>query len=468
MTELDVSRAPVGEAAAQELVAAVAAADDRIERHYLEVKGALDLTSKKDQTKLAKFILGAANRMPDVAARAFKGYAVLVIGVADGKTPGVGAIEALDLQKAIQPYIGADGPRWDVIRVPADSADDQREVLVLLVDPPEWGQDPFVCRKSGESSLRDGAVFVRAEGETREANHGELQLLVERAKVASPVAVDFEIRVTTAIPIVTVDETSTLEAYIARERSRLEAALPRTAAHSTHLPVADAIAALSKASAFASALQHQEDRTEDQYRGEIDEWEDAVRAAWPAVVRRAVGLLKPTDIEVSNRTKTFLSDVELKVSFADSVLSAEKWNMSDSPRLEDFDLPEPPRPWGPYSLDLGLSSHALIGLTRDRDWLPSVPVARSSWHVDPRVVCELSVGSLRPMGADALDDDEMVLYLVAEPTEPVKAEWEITARDHHEVYKGTVELPVGDVVDLTSAFRTLLGLADDHEQGTEE
>lgn len=108
---VDTSRAPLGERAANALVDAIAAGDDRLERYYLEVKGTHDLTGARDRGKLAKFILGAANRMPDSAARAFGGYAVMVIGVVDGHVAGVPPVENLDIEKAVMPFIGADGPK---------------------------------------------------------------------------------------------------------------------------------------------------------------------------------------------------------------------------------------------------------------------------------------------------------------------------------------------------------------------
>jgi hypothetical protein len=65
--EIDLTRVPRGELAARVLVAALAQTDDRAERHFLEIKSSVDLKSKEGIAKVAKFILGAANRMPDVA-----------------------------------------------------------------------------------------------------------------------------------------------------------------------------------------------------------------------------------------------------------------------------------------------------------------------------------------------------------------------------------------------------------------
>jgi len=81
MTELDTSRAPRGVLAAQQLIAVIAKLGDLAERHYLELNSTLDLSTKKDKEKIAKFILGAGNRMPDVASTAVEGYGAMVIGV---------------------------------------------------------------------------------------------------------------------------------------------------------------------------------------------------------------------------------------------------------------------------------------------------------------------------------------------------------------------------------------------------
>lgn len=96
----DVSWPPLGQRAASALVQEIAKLDDRVERHYLEIKSSVDL-KENDLAKIAKFILGAVNRMPETAAAAFGGYGVMVIGVAPGEVVGMPKIEALDLEKAV-------------------------------------------------------------------------------------------------------------------------------------------------------------------------------------------------------------------------------------------------------------------------------------------------------------------------------------------------------------------------------
>ena len=165
LDELDISYAPRGVLAASKLVEAVASIGDLAERHYLELKGPSDLVSKSNKAKIAKFILGAANRMPDKAAAAFEGCAVMIIGITANGAEGVPPIEMLELSKVIEPFLGPAGPRWDIVRVPVASS--TNEVLVVVVEPPRLGQSAFPCRANGEG-LADGRIYIRADGETRE------------------------------------------------------------------------------------------------------------------------------------------------------------------------------------------------------------------------------------------------------------------------------------------------------------
>lgn len=115
----DISRAPLGLRAASALVVGLAKLDDRFERHYLEIKSDID-PSKNELAKIAKYILGSANRMPEKAATAFGGYGVMEVGVAPKKITGVPPIEFLDIDKVVSAYVGPMGPKWDLIHVVND------------------------------------------------------------------------------------------------------------------------------------------------------------------------------------------------------------------------------------------------------------------------------------------------------------------------------------------------------------
>ena len=113
---LDTNAVPLGERSWHAILQHVMEVGDEAETSYLEIKSALDITSirgaahanKQAVAKIAKFLLGVANRSPKDAARHFQGYAVLVIGAEKGQALGVPrGIELHDLENSLRPYLGA-------------------------------------------------------------------------------------------------------------------------------------------------------------------------------------------------------------------------------------------------------------------------------------------------------------------------------------------------------------------------
>lgn len=469
-TEIDVSRAPRGEIAAAQLVAAVAGGDDRVERHYLELKSDLDLTKKTDVAKIAKYILGSANRMPDVAATAFEGYGVMVIGVAPGAVRGVPPIEVLEIDKIVSRYLGASGPRWDLVRVPVP--DSKNEVLVIVVDPPKDGQQPFPCRKDGDG-LVDGRIYIRADGETREAKGDEIDRLLVRGAVQELPEVSFGVSMDGAVHPIVVNTSQTLDDYLNRTSQRLLDALPKPEPESVDVPPALAsalsphIAAVSRmqadfakiqaSTAFSMMKTEPESRTESEYQASIDEWTAHFRERWPSAIDGLAGrLLSGVAIRVKNETKAFLHDVEVRIHLEGPVRGVE-WTADDDFDSADLGLPEAPRSWGP-------TQRSAFAHLQGAPYFPSVavPSAHQSsleWRNSGSVNLCLDVGDLRPREEYVFDDEELILVVPAEAdTEAVRGTWEITARGHNEIYTGTIVVEVVDPVDLTNAMRILLGL----------
>jgi hypothetical protein len=497
---IDTSRIPRGERAARALVDAVATGDDRLERHYLELKGPLDLKNSKDKAKLAKFILGAANRMPDTAAVAFGGHAVMVIGVADGLLVGMPPVEHLDIEKAITPFIGTDGPQWDLIRVPVpDSAND---ILILIVDPPQWGQPPFSCRKDGDGGLVDGDIYVRGDGETRRAKSGDHAALARRTATASIPSIAFNVSMDgEAVPLIIDD--ATLEAYIAAERQRLLGALPRTkprprptrlspealerllksgaaegprqasmdldalsgiqgSLYDAVVDPAEKWGSLADTVGIASLFLTPEPRTQEQYLAEIDSWERRVRTIWPGavdeLVRRRLPSVAP---RVENLEEAFLHDVELEIHLEGDVRGVEAEFDEYKPTRSVLGLPHPPRTWGPKPFDTGrfhVPQYHLMGGPRPS----AAPGPSMTWDNTGSVTLKFDVGVLRPRGTYVCPDSNLIL-VVDEPSHPpVRGTWRITARDHNKIYSGELVVPVGEPLDPTAELRSILLLdADD-------
>lgn len=461
--KIDTNRAPRGEIAARALVDAVVASDDRVERHYLEAKSDLDLRTKRDQAKLAKFILGAANRMPDKAAKAFEGYAVMVIGASEASFIGVPPIETLAIEKAVLPYIAADGPKWDLLRVPVPNS--QSEVLLLVIDPPQWGQGPFICHKEGDGLL-DGVVYIRADGETRQAKADELKALIRRGESSAP-SVDFEVAIKGDVVRATVDRERALEDHIAAERKRLISALPTDRrqtelepdpVHARDDSTPTLASLLGAAPKFAAAFgASPETRTNEEYLAAIDTWEHSVRDAWPEAALRMVILnLKPVEIRLTNREQTFFHDVELKVHLEGDVLGIECEESEEDVAIGDLGLPSPPREWGPVPFHFGMSlADYRLPVASYRRSVPN----RVQWHNTGSVDITFHVGDLRPMQTDICDDGDFALLLLGGADDHVRGTWEITARGHHKVYTGELRVQVVDQ-DFTADFRRVLGVDD--------
>lgn len=195
---LDTGIIPLGERALQGVLDYVSAVGDEAETTYLEVKSDVDLGSKAGVAKVAKFLLGAANRRPREASRHFHGYAVMVIGAQKGGALGVRrGVEPHELEDRLRPYLGPQFPAFEFARI-AVGAD--REVLFIVAPPPADGQAIFPCHKDfhgddRRDNLDDGAIYVRGSSNTRHARSGEVLALVERARGGSRSHIELEVEV---------------------------------------------------------------------------------------------------------------------------------------------------------------------------------------------------------------------------------------------------------------------------------
>ncbi|MDE9364443.1 hypothetical protein PZ938_02390 [Luteipulveratus sp. YIM 133132] len=469
---IDLTRAPLGELAAAALVRAVGALGDLAERHYLELKGPTDLASKVNKQKVAKFILGAANRLPAKAGEAFEGYGVMVIGITDEGIVGIPPIEMLELSKVVEPFLGASGPHWDIIRVPVSGSDN--EVLVVVVDPPKDGESPFVCRANGDG-LQSGRIYYRGDGATREPTADEMDLLLARGAVRPSAPVGLQVALTQWIVPLIVDNEKTLEEFMDRVRAQLMAPVP---APKTPTAGSIAIAGSSANSILASALaginsqgdllasmraEQPETRSVEEYVEAIDQWTAEVREWWPGGVANFVSyMLAPCEIRIANETQTFLEDVELKIHLEGKVEALEYHRHGDRKVTwyDDLEMPRPPRKWGPINRDLGLYSSSAFHAAqyaRSANMTPMIPrFSKSSWKNSGSVTIQVDVGDLRPRATFESDDEESVLILRGEASETVHGTWQATVRGYDEVFTGELSVEVAKPGLLTELLRQQL------------
>ncbi|WP_149204501.1 hypothetical protein [Actinotalea subterranea] len=440
---------PTGSRGWRSFVEGLAQVDDTAETHWLEMKRELDL-SRSGAAKIAKFILGAANRLPEAAANALEGHAVMVLGVAHDALVGVEPVEDLELEQRLTPFLGTEGPRWDTQRV---GVADGRDVLVIVVDAPKAGDPIYVCRKDGDG-VSDGDVYVRARGETRRAKSGELDLLRARERSGVP-SVELEVAVSGPVRAYVCDPEAIVE-YVGERRQVLLDRLPKPSPPTSPLDRNGALAAaLSAAGGIAAGLTVPEKRTEAQYRDEVARWAAAAEAALPTVVDALVAVHgQATTFVVRNLTTRYLSDVRLELHLAGAV---EQVECDAAERFFAHDhLPREPRPWGPR--EAPWLSHSVPGYH-----FPSLDVGNlrpsggpsASFTNGGSVTGTFEMPELRPKGSEEFGE-EVVLVVRDPKLTALEGSWKATARDHHAVFQGSLVVPVDPPLDVSGQLRSAL------------
>ena len=159
---------------------------DRAESHALEAKSTLDFTNKaersKAQAKIVKFILGVSNRDEFKAAHHFQGYAVMVIGVSQGKVHGVDKTpEQHEFHGSNKAYFGQEMPNYSFVNHTFEG----KNLLFILVEPPVNGKAIYICSKNyhpekAADRLTDGAIYYRDSTETKTADASQLREMINR------------------------------------------------------------------------------------------------------------------------------------------------------------------------------------------------------------------------------------------------------------------------------------------------
>ncbi|MFI6960022.1 hypothetical protein ACIBJI_41970 [Nocardia sp. NPDC050408] len=406
--QVDMSKKLDGSRAMQAVVDAAVELGDAIETHALEIKNDVDPTSKSGAAKIAKFVLGAANRLPADAAEKFEGYAYLFLGVTQGAAPGIVMFDTKVLEDKIRRYFDPDSPpRWDVHWVPVGTAG--RGVCVISVAPPAEGDPMQICHSEFQGddkslSMEDGRVYYREKASTRVARSGEIKALQRRANLALP-PVELLIEVVAGPP----------RRYLDSDvRQRFDAMWKSGSAR-----IKDGW--WESEEALHARLAQVEERARQEWRDNLSTLAGAV---WPG-----------TQFTIANTAGTWLEDIELILHFPQGVSGIQKTNhvgvdlTTLVPTL--FEKPKPNDPYGPVS-------------AIDLNWRPQSPLSSSPYPLtwgndDEGLVVTISGIDLRPDTSWTNDDDDLVI-IADEAMETIPVEWQLT-REHHRSYKGTLDLP---------------------------
>lgn len=455
MLDYDTTRLPAAAAEWRGLVAALAATDDYSETHYLEMKSALDMRDNADFFKIPKFILAAANRMPDDAAPYFDGHALMVLGVKQGSAEGLqNPLESKDIRPKVNQYTGVDRISWEVHYVPVE-ADPTRQVVIVVVDPPQWGDPIRIChqrftkkvpstKKPGECTdsqcpyprtvdqvlAENGTIFYRPDGETRQATARDIEHLMQRAltdRAAAP-----RVTIHGAALRITYDE-RLLHWYLDMWGKYFEA---------EYVPPGSIYRAISA-----------DQRSKRAYFTEVYQWAEAVEDVWDELTT-AAGVFGQDEhqiwFEVANDSSVSLKRPNLTIRFEGAV-DAEQERDSFNPSQI---LPEPPAAHGTTTLqNLILGSSAI-------HTLPAPALFRAAhrfdsitaeYTPDPEgVTLEVDLEDSRAHHTHKVPTDGLFVVTYEPEATELRGTWELSAAEHgRPPYRGELQLPIIDV-DVTS------------------
>lgn len=443
---IDLTRAVSSAAARSALIQAIGAAPaHEPETDYLEWKSQMDLRQRHERAEASSYILGFANRKPSTAARYLDGYGYLVIGTEPGSLVGLSPIDSANLVTWLDPYVGGIGvgPQWDIDWVEVGAT----HVLLISVSPPRHGDPPWPIRKEFAAAvdgqpvnIRNGAVYIRRNGKTVEANANELDMLAERAR-GSARRTDVHVQPPAGQQVIVraIDTSAeALEPYLAARRERLMNPLHRAQRALSAVPndvqalpsLAGALGlsleALGAALSGSVAGTDPDQRSASDYTGEIDGYIEKLRRALPAYLAW-IGLKKHLAVlplEVQNQTED--NFLELKVHVHVSGSAKGLWAAPYNPPA----LPTPPRPYGPrvipsFSSDiLGRLRHPDLGaMIRNYDYTPQ---PRGRIRNSGSVEVEHLPVDLRPGETEELDDLLLVVAAVDAGTS-LEVTWRATS-----------------------------------------
>lgn len=431
MPDYDMSHRPEGPEERRDFVNFLLGKSELRETDYLEVKSEFNLQSKNDQAKVAKFVLGAANRNPGDARQHLDGFAVFVAGVGRDDIVGIAGEETIDLGDRVGKIIGpkGSGPKW----YPEFVEFDDKTVMLVFVHPPTEELYPALASTgAGEGMIKSGRIYVRKHGKTDEMEGHELRVRLNILK-HQPEKAEIELLDFGPVTVGTVPM-ERVRIVLGKEAERLRRKAP---ARSVTKPVENKDSPINamrgfdfEAIDFVSARRDHFGRTVDEFHERIDE---ALSLPNQQLIglRSAITILEaaPSALRLELKSATHMQNVEVSIELPENVYVYEVENFSIEAQLDRL-LPEP---WQEF----GLIVPAISGIAQSH-----LGFGSSTASVSPnnRQSINLHIGEIRHGKVEVIEFEEIVLFADQQPNDNLAANWSLTASNVPGRMKGTIQL----------------------------
>lgn len=412
----DFDHIPSGDRGWLELVEHSRTYGDLAEADFLELKSDLDFSKGGKATtfsKIAKYVLGSANRSVEAALRHLGGHGLLLVGVTQGEVTGTQPPDPKDLHAGVQTYLGANGPSWDsrVIRLR------DKDVLAIIVPHPGYGYGPFLCRKSGVD-VEDGHIYIRVPGQTRQARATEVEMLHDRER-RSVAAANLTAALTGEVTHVDREE---FFGHLEREIDGLASAL-----------LSSANATRARSTVLVPPAFGRDPRSPEEFEAEVEQWRAAAIQARPEVARELfLRILPRSRVTLRNLADRYLTDVLLDVTLPDQVevtLLSDSAHCSDHGVTPDTLWPTPPAPFGTPPM---LAYHPP----------KASPMHSSSDLSVSESTLSFAVGDLRPRKTVTSNGEFVLIAYEHELPETLTLDWTLYAKGIDAAISGTSTVSV--------------------------
>lgn len=420
---------PLGEGQRRSILDAVIEEGDAAESLGLEIKNDVDPSVKgPGLAKVAKCILGMANRSPQDAQRYFGGYGLLILGAGKGAAPGVAAgIEHHDLAARLRPYLGDPGPRWDLNRL---TTTDGNDVLFITVEPPVIGDPIYPCRREYQSGskdtkgdLADGDIYVRETTSTRKARAQQIDALVTRALGSGGPRLDLAFAVH-GEALAVADPDTLIREWIEHEGRSMREDLDRDERGQT-LPWAVSYDFLGPAS-------HDDSQDLDAaIEAAAAEWWNR----WPTCRDTLFGAVaSPVSFTLQNPELLHGPEIIIRIRAARGLPVEDSEGLASHEVIPTIDPP-----------------HVVVPRLNPRSFRRDI---ETDWeNIGDDLVITLTPKHLRPNSPWTSERDEFVVVSSHPEATQMDLEWSLTATNLSDRHDGHAQLPARRVLDLRELFQ---------------
>lgn len=461
----------------RELVAAIADAPASTqETEWLEWKSLADVGKKEWQAELSRQVLGFANRDPEVAAKWCGGCAYVVVGASPKAIDGTPVHDAAKIEAWLTPYVGRapNAPEWAAAYFEVLG----KQVLVVTIEPPQFGHQTWPCRKSyspdprleqdQKLAVRKGAVYVRHKASTEETSDADVDMLSRRAAGNRRRLGGISLLVAAASRATSLDAGGeSLSAWADRERSALRPQPPARPKRSPSNVMGDSLTATSRLieelGKQATLQMWADPRTPDEYQAEVDAYIAKATDVLPSLVAKGAyeRNLGAIALSVRNHTDDPIRGLQVEVVIAAKGIMAVS---------EESDFGKPWLPRRPIMLgkdvrspfdSLGISKLVMPSLSSYVS--PGVRAIGPGVTIDNDNSVRLTFEPLDLYARETAALDEFFLFATIDHAgTTLNAEWTARGRDVSGVVSGVVAIQVD--ANVPTLDELLTDPEDDEEE----